>query len=256
MIKKYIKFLTKATNQHGVHSPFIYGLVTECIYKKSSKNIIRKYRGYRDCLKQSKQIITITDFGAGSRVFKNNQRKISDLISKVSVSEKYGLLLNRLVNYLEINNVLELGTSVGVGTYAVVLDNLNVKIDTVEGCKETLNVAVNQFKKYEVDSQITTYQGDFKEVIPALTSNKKYDLIYFDGNHQKEPTLEYFKECLKAKHNNSVFIFDDIYWSNEMEQAWGEIKNHPEVKVTVDLFQWGLVFFRREQEKEHFKIRF
>ena len=55
--------------------------------------------------------------------------------------------------------------------------------------------------------------------------------------------------------NNSVWIFDDIHWSQEMENAWLTIKNHPKVTVTIDTFQWGIVFFRAEQEKEHFVIR-
>ena len=44
-----------------------------------------------------------------------------------------------------------------------------------------------------------------------------------------------------SKEGYSILIFGD--------------ENHPEVKVTIDLFQWGMVFFRREQEKEHFTIR-
>ena len=53
----------------------------------------------------------------------------------------------------------------------------------------------------------------------------------------------------------SVWIFDDIHWSKDMEEAWEIIKNHPQVTVTIDTFQWGIVFFRKEQEKEHFVIR-
>ena len=40
-----------------------------------------------------------------------------------------------------------------------------------------------------------------------------------------------------------------------MEEAWEQIKEHPKVRVTIDTFQWGFVFFREEQAKEHFTIR-
>jgi hypothetical protein len=40
-----------------------------------------------------------------------------------------------------------------------------------------------------------------------------------------------------------------------MEEAWNIIKEHSLVTVTIDVFQWGIVFFRREQPKEHFIIR-
>ncbi|MCM4161737.1 class I SAM-dependent methyltransferase [Antarcticibacterium flavum] len=81
------------------------------------------------------------------------------------------------------------------------------------------------------------------------------DLIYFDGNHSKEATLKYFEQLLPLAHNDSVFIFDDIHWSKGMEEAWAEIKGHPRVRVSIDSFFWGIVFFRKEQEKEHFIIR-
>jgi hypothetical protein len=40
-----------------------------------------------------------------------------------------------------------------------------------------------------------------------------------------------------------------------MTEAWQYIKNHESVSVTVDCFHLGFVFFRKEQAKEHFKIR-
>jgi len=84
---------------------------------------------------------------------------------------------------------------------------------------------------------------------------EKFDLVYFDGNHQKEATLKYFKTLLSSAHNDSVFIFDDIHWSKEMQEAWREIIAHPEVQVSIDTFQWGLIFFRKEQVKQDFTIR-
>ena len=88
-----------------------------------------------------------------------------------------------------------------------------------------------------------------------MTHTKTFDLIYFDGNHTKEATLRYFETCLETVHNESVFIFDDINWSQEMRTSWEEIKQHASVTVTVDTFFWGIVFFRKEQAKEHFIVR-
>jgi predicted O-methyltransferase YrrM len=82
------------------------------------------------------------------------------------------------------------------------------------------------------------------------------DLVFFDGNHRYQPTMNYFNLCLKKANENSVFVFDDIYWSNEMTKAWEEIKNHKDVTVTIDLFSVGLVFFRTQQAKQHFILKF
>jgi hypothetical protein len=37
--------------------------------------------------------------------------------------------------------------------------------------------------------------------------------------------------------------FDDIHWSAAMEEAWKSLNYI--LTVTIDTFQWGLVFFRR-----------
>ena len=81
-------------------------------------------------------------------------------------------------------------------------------------------------------------------------------MIFIDGNHKKDATMNYFQRCLQHIDDSSVLIFDDIHWSEGMEEAWDEIKQHPGVKVTIDLFQMGLVFFREELSKEDFILRF
>jgi predicted O-methyltransferase YrrM len=95
--------------------------------------------------------------------------------------------------------------------------------------------------------------GDFKNILPKL-QQEKWDLIFFDGNHSKIATLSYMEVLLPSITNETIWVFDDIHWSKDMEAAWEAIKNHPKVTVSLDLFCIGLVFFRTEQAKEHFVI--
>ncbi|SDL42320.1 Methyltransferase domain-containing protein [Salinimicrobium catena] len=283
----YIKFLLRSTNQHGVHSPFVYSLVTKCLYDHEKYPSYQKIKKHRKSLMKDKRSIRVNDFGAGSRVFKSDERKISEIAKNVGITPKRARLLNRLVNYLNVKNALELGTSVGLGSAAMAADN-KVKVFTIEGCPETSKIAAEKFREFGLNN-IELKVGKFMEVLEdkgqwtedteknskfqipnskSVSFNPKqpttdnsqpttthYDLIYIDGNHRKEATLSYFELLLSNVHNDSVMIFDDIHWSQEMEEAWETIKEHPAVKVTIDTFFWGFVFFRREQEKEHFVIR-
>ena len=97
--------------------------------------------------------------------------------------------------------------------------------------------------------------GSINETLNPLIINNTFDLIYFDGNLKKETTLHFFKNCLENIHNNSVFIFENIYENSEMLETWEEIKKHPLVTVTINTYFWGIVFFRKEQAKQHFTIR-
>lgn len=252
-ILSYIKFLLKSKNQHGVHSPFVYDLVTQCFYDRTNYSEYKALVAYRSELLLNPEKITITDFGSGSKVFKSDERAINAIAKTSGTSLKNAKLLFRLVRHFESPSILELGTNLGIATQAMALANPKAKITTIEGCPAILEVTNRQFSKKKL-SNIIALQGDFKAKIREHRQ-KNWDLIFFDGHHSKEATLRYFEMLLPNAHNDSVFIFDDIYWSKGMTEAWESIKKHPQVTVTVDIYNWGIVFFRKEQAKEHFKIR-
>ena len=254
LIIEYLKFITKSSNQHGVHSPFVYSLVTKCFYKKTDDRSLKSFSKIKQQLIINKTFIKVTDFGAGSKVFRSKNREVTRIAEVAGISDKKANLLIRLIQYFKPENILEIGTSLGLGTTAIKIGNRDSKITTLEGCPETSKIAQELFKKNNL-KKINIIVGNFKETLPKVVKGQKFNFIYFDGNHNKKATLNYFNACLQTITNNSVWIFDDIYWNKEMKSAWSEIKKHQKVIVTIDIFHWGIVFFRKEQEKEHFKIR-
>ncbi|GAA4815256.1 class I SAM-dependent methyltransferase [Litoribaculum gwangyangense] len=250
---QYIKFLLKSSKQHGVHSPFVYNLITKCFYDKTKNETYTSISKYRNSLLKNRNKIKVTDLGAGSHVMKHKGRSISSMAKNAGTTNKRAKLLYRISDYFKPNAILELGTSLGIATHAMSLGNPKASITAIEGCPNISEFTKGYFKKYHLKNT-NLIVGDFEEEIKKLTSNY-YDLIFFDGNHQKEATLNYFETLLETTHNNSVFIFDDIYWSKGMTKAWEAIKANPKVTVTIDTFFWGFVFFRKEQVKEHFVIR-
>lgn len=250
---QYIKFIFKSTNQHGVHSPFVYHLATQCFYDKTEYDAYSSIISYKKALLKNESKIKVTDLGAGSQVMKQEGRTVSKMAKNAGTTIKRAKLLYRLTAYFKTETILELGTSLGIGTQAMSLGKPDSKITTIEGCPNISEFAKNNFEKYQLKN-INSITGDFKDKLKEFTKNK-YDLIFFDGNHQKEATLIYFETLLNTVNNNSVWIFDDIYWSKGMTEAWETIKKHPKVTVTIDTFFWGVVFFRDEQVKEHFRIR-
>lgn len=258
-IKSYLNFLWISKNQHGVHSPFVYNLVTKCFYDKKSKPEYSTLKKYRKSLLENNNFIEVTDFGAGSRVFKSNKRQISKIAKTAGITPKKAELLFRITNYFQPENILEIGTSLGLATSALALGSRsfgkNAKITTLEGCLNTIKQCQLQLQKFNFNN-VSAINTEFLSFLTSYNiQSTNYDLIYFDGNHSKKATLEYFELLLPTITNDSVWIFDDIHWSADMEEAWKIIKNHPKITVTIDTFQWGIVFFRLEQEKEHFVIR-
>ncbi len=253
--KAFLKYKIQAHNAHGIHSPFVYKLYTEVIDNDRHFYAFDEIEVLRSRLLKEEREIAITDFGAGSRVFKSNVRKLKDVAKHCLGSPKESRLLFRLINYLQPEVLLELGTSLGVNTLYQTLPNSEAQMYTFEGCPETAKIAEENFKSLDVAPQVVV--GNLDETLGETVEKlPKIDFAFFDANHRYQPTIDYFHTCLAKAHENSLFVFDDIHWSEGMEKAWEEIKQHPEVTLTIDLFHLGLVFFNKERAEEHFVLKF
>lgn len=253
-LKSYIKFLFKSTNQHGVHSPFVYDLLTKCVYKKEQNTAFVILKKHRKNLLNNNTTIDVTDFGSGSRVFKSNTRIVSKIAKVAGITPKRQKLLFKLIHYFQPSEILEIGTSLGIATVAMSLAKSSATINTVEGCPETLKKATEHFSGFNLNN-ITTHNVSFDEYFRSIPKDKYIDFAFIDGNHTELDTLKYFESLLPHCHNNTILIFDDIYWSKEMTTAWIKIIENDKVTVSIDSYKWGLVFFRTEQLKQHFTLR-
>lgn len=256
---KYLHYFITASNGkgHGIHSHFVFNLVRHVFNDDRKYYAFQKIEKLRQQLLNNVEIIYVEDFGAGSVMSKGNKRTISSIAKSAAKPAKYGQLFFRLVHYFEAKQILELGTSLGISTAYFASANKNVQITSLEGSNVIAEKAAQNIAKLELQN-IQIVKGNFDDTLEEiLEKGNKYDVIFFDGNHRKEPTLRYFSQCLINSHADSVFIFDDIHWSKEMEQAWDEIKSHPSVTCSIDLFFVGLIFFRKEfKEIQHLIIRF
>jgi predicted O-methyltransferase YrrM len=253
--KDYLLHRFRAKNRHGIHSPFVYRLVDTIIYDWSDKKVYTEIENIRKALLTDDRTITVTDLGAGSHINKNNQKKVSDIAAHALKSPKLAQLLYRLVADIKPNNIIELGTCLGVTSIYLQKAAPIAQVYTLEGSPETAAVAQQVFNKAGLNN-IELVIGNFDDTLPGIIDGlEKLDFIFVDGNHQKDATLKYFEWCLPKVHENTLLIFDDIYWSEGMKEAWAEIKANPQVTVTIDLFWIGLVFFKGGRVKEDFKIK-
>jgi len=254
-LKRYINHLVKGKSKYYLHSPFVYELMVNVIQDKRHFYAYDEIHYLRQKLKKSKEKIKVEDYGAGSKTM-NTKRKVSDIARLASISNKKGRLLFNLVNHFECKTILELGTSIGLATSYLAKANSKAKVTTIEGCANTASIAKSNFELLNIKN-IELITNTFENVIPNLTNKgETFDFIYFDGNHKKEPTLNYFNQLLATANENSIFVFDDINWSNEMWQAWQQIIKNKAVSVSIDLFFVGLIFFKKDQAKQNFKLYF
>ena len=258
LAKKYFHYYLTASNGkgHGIHSPFVFDFIKNVLNDKNVYDCYEPIEKLRKELLHDKKVIEVEDFGAGSLAVPSRQKKVSDITRSFLKSKKLAQLLFKIVNYYKPKTIIELGTSLGI-TSAYLAANKTSEVFTLEGSKNVAVIAENNFKKLSLEN-IKVIQGNFDDTLPELLLQfKNIDLAFVDGNHRKTPTLSYFQQFLEISTDDSVFIFDDIHWSADMEDAWKEIQQHSSVTLTIDLFFIGLVFFKKDfKTKQHFVIRF
>jgi predicted O-methyltransferase YrrM len=253
---QYLNFLSRSINKFDIHSPFLYDLITITFEDKTYYPDYEKIEIIKSKLLRDKQPIEITDFGAGSVKGYGNVSTIAQIAKYSSKPKKLGRLMYRIAKDIKPKTILELGTSFGLTTAYMALGNPESKITSMEGCPNISSVANNNFAELNINN-INLITGNFDDILlDFLENTPQLDLVFIDGNHREEPTIKYFEQCLSKVVNDSCMIFDDIYWSDEMQNAWSYIKKNEAVTMSVDLFHMGIIFFRKELTKQNFVIRF
>ncbi len=252
---RFLKYYFRAKTKYNVHSPFVYEFIEQVLEDDRWYYAFDEIEAVRKHMLKDKRKIPVTDLGAGSQVENKKERTIASL-SKYSANQPFVCrMLFKIVNTYKPKTLLELGTSLGISTNYQAAASLNGKMLTIEGCPNIAHLAAGNFKLLKAKN-VSLLEGSFDKMLPtAVKELGQLDYVFIDGNHRKEPTLQYFETCLAHAHSNSVFVFDDIHWSEGMEAAWETIKQHPQVTISIDLFFFGVVFFRKEQQKkEHFTL--
>lgn len=250
IVFEYFQYKLKSQGRHGVHSPFVYDFVDTCLRIPIPREVKKAFKIYFATIRTSDVSFDTTDLGAGSKKL-TKKRRVAD-IAKVSGSNgKYGGLLYRISNHYKPKRVLELGTSVGLGTWMLSKGNPQAEIVTVEGCPKTFQFAKGQLGDLPNTTCINSSFTDF-----LASNHSSYDLIYIDGDHRGERVLEMLDLLEPTLHDETIVIIDDIRWSKDMFDYWQQFKEMKRYHLTMDLFRMGIVMKRTHQEKEHFVIKY
>lgn len=255
--RNYLKYIVVAQHRkgHGIHSPFVFDIVSRLFRNKTDADIVNKIEMVRKRLLNEQKSIEVLDLGSGSLKMKSNFRKVSDIARFSPVNKKYGMLLSGLAAEFGKAGIVEFGTSFGISTMYMASSVPDSIVYTMEGSPSIAELAHENFAVGGY-SNITLLVGPFDEMLPKISDTGiKPGLVFIDGNHRKEPVLKYFNKMFEISDSNTVIVFDDINNSAEMADAWKEICNNENVTCTIDIFSMGLVFFKSGITRQHYIIR-
>ncbi len=253
---RYFKHKINASTRYKIHSQFVFDFINNILRDKTDYADYSRLWEQRNEIASSTNPVETVDFGvgAGKKAYSTKIIKLGKIVRLRSPSRSVLKLLYRITKYYKPENILELGTSAGISSIYIKSGNPLSNMITMEGCANLASGANDSFSKLGL-SNIDIIIGNFDNTLEdTLKKMKKVDFVFFDGNHREEPTLRYFEQCVQFTNENSIFVVDDIHWSTGMENAWNRIKKDNRVSVTIDLFWFGIVFFREGIEKQDFVL--
>jgi len=253
--KAFVRHYIQSKGPHGVHSPFVYNLITRVLRQRliySLREAIEKERGN---LMRSNDLLEVLDYGAGSRVQRGNQRRVKEIARNTLQSASNAKALAILAEHSQAKCILELGTSLGITAAHLATALPHTKVFTIEGCPNIASQAKAVWGRLGIDS-IDLSIGSFSEVLESVLKRMpSVDFVIIDGDHRGSACREYLEEILPFTHENTVIILDDIYWSPSMTEAWQTIIKDNRFALTLDFFDFGVLYQTPGRVKEHFELK-
>jgi predicted O-methyltransferase YrrM len=244
----------QAKIRHGVHSPFVFAM-QDGVLKNAAMLPMATIEKCRTKLLHDQRTFERVDLGAGSRKSNSNRSSVAQFAQRSLQKEHPARILRGLADAVNAQNVLELGTALGITTAYLACDRPNRNVATLEGDPFVLQIAQETWQELELKN-ITGHCGAFDQLLSTEQLKEHlWDMVLVDGNHTYEATIRYWNTLKDKITPQGCLIFDDIYWSPGMYRAWCEISADPKVGITLDYFDFGVVFLFPRRQKEHYKLR-
>ncbi|MEM9259026.1 MAG: class I SAM-dependent methyltransferase, partial [Bacteroidota bacterium] len=232
--------------KYDVHSPFMADFLDKVIFDQRDFHVFGLAQQIKLWWRQQSGTIQTLELGAPSKVSTSAQRSIRSLVQQSAVSDQCGKWLFKTALWAKAKHLVELGTNAGISSLYLHFADKQANLHTIEGNPETAQLAQRTFQIAKTSPALHLYNNTFAAILPpVLELVPQLDLLFIDGDHRQEATLLNVQTCLEKAQENSVFIIADIHWSPDMESAWKELQQLPEVTASLDTYHFGFLFFRK-----------
>jgi len=252
---RFCRFWWEATTKYRIHSPFILRFIQEVLEDQRIFYAFPMLGNLKKTLYKDARPLVFQDIGAPSKTNNSKQKSVGSVVRNTGILKQSGQYLFKIVQTYSPKRILELGTGAGISTLYQAFPQKHDLFVTVEGIPSLLKIAKQNLDFFGI-SKVEGICGNFEAVLPDLLDRfDALDYVFIDGHHQGFARQKYFELLLPKLHSESILVFSDIYWSSDMEAAWKEIQQHPKVRLSIDIFDFGVLFFNPQiKEVQHVKL--
>jgi len=236
-----IHFITAYRKGHGIHSEYIYRFLEQAVYVKARFSHFEKMQKLRNELKKNETCLDREHWGAGSQKLSEKKASVKDIYRVSSSPVWKSELYFRMLNYLKVKHVLELGTNLGITSLTLSGLGKNVEIDTVEGSKSLYEFAKESAKKLSIEN-IRFHHSSFEDYLNTEQNIKNLEAVIIDGNHRGDALTKYVDFFIQYCPHLQIIIADDITWSKDMYEHWKKLSTRlPEGWIHLDFYYVGIL---------------
>ena len=253
-IKVRLQYILRAHYRkgHWVHSPFTFHTLNYVIFERTPYYSFNIIESLRQQLLHDNTTLTLQPLGTSQAKTTTIARELKNSTK----SPRQAQLLQRLCASNQSHYIIELGTNLGLSTAYLASNNSNSQVYTLEGQPQLCQIAQQNFKQLHLNN-IQIIEGNINNTLPTLIQQiPQIDLLFIDANHQYQATINYYNLAKSKVHKNTIIVFDDIHWSEGMQQAWNEIRQDPDIRLAIDIFHMGIVWFNTDIPKQHYIVAF
>jgi predicted O-methyltransferase YrrM len=250
-LNAYFRHVLQAEGKHGVHSPFVFDLLTHCTKNSIDPSIRCELKELLRRMRRDTRVIQKTDWGTG----KSGRVKVKNMAVKSTQPLQQAIFIARLAQHLGCKKMVELGTSLGITAAAMGRINTEAQVISIEGCANTAEIARENLNRYHLN-HVKVISGEAMQVMTEMkTEMLSADFVFIDCNHTYRATEQFIQFFEASDNPHLTMVLDDIYWSREMNDAWRWLISKNTFAISIDFFHFGVVFKRQGKVKEDFTLR-
>ena len=227
----------------GVHSPFVYDLITNVIEEKSD------FYAFSDISIAQLQLLQ------NEHVIQYGRKRIAvkEALKRFGITTKEGKFLFRLTNHYKPHTILSIGSSMGLAPLCLTRYNATVQCIILEYEQDIAEIA-KQILNKEKNTALNIKIGAYHELLPeSIVQLQRIDCVFIGKDVGVNDWDTVFEQCEPFIHDSTFFVLAGIRSSTDKQNYWMQYRQHPKVTVAIDLFDLGLLFFQPKLHRAVYK---
>jgi len=251
----HLKYFLSAIDDHSIQAPIAFQFYNDVFKHHMGNEAFETVGQIREYYTKSRTTFAYSTDGKSSSLSTQNKGKVKAIARWGSSPRQQTKLLCSLAFLLEKGTILELGTSLGIGTCSLALPNPSNHVYSFESNLDVVQIAKGTFEKWGVKN-VEIVVGNIDDTLPAFLEDMPdpIDIVYIDANHTYGATVRYFELLWPRIKPDGAIIIDDIRWSKDMWKAWAFITSKSDMALSFDYGKCGLIVKKETNRRQHYII--